>query len=59
MLYAGEAPEITPPTLETPCIATGYQIVFGLKSETVSPSLKPYFLTKPVESHVVHFFTSW
>jgi hypothetical protein len=64
-LYAGEAPEIFAPILQSEhassafCndppafkqlnMTTGYHTEFWLKSETVSPSFKPYLLTRAVQ----------
>jgi hypothetical protein len=57
MLYAGDAPDTVPPIRTAPCMVTGYHIVFGLKSVTVSPSLKLY-LTNAVDSHVEYCLTA-
>ena len=49
VLYAGLAPETTPPARKVPNMATGYHTVFGEKRATVWPCLRPYFLTRAVE----------
>jgi hypothetical protein len=48
-LYAGLAPLIFAPTRKPANMATGYQTVFWPNRETVSPALRPYFLTRAVE----------
>jgi hypothetical protein len=49
VLYAGLAPETTPPALMAPNMAHGYQTVLGENSATVWPCLRPYFLTNAVD----------